>query len=172
MLAGSPSSAPSRRRGLTSDRLTMAFGVLVFSGLSAALRSIAYMRGSRRPEARMTGVLASARSPANSANAMTAHCALEMQQMFMVPLALPRRVGVAQHDISGRGSAAPKTGFDCPDDHQSALCFSTNASKVSSFFLARSLMLSPDIQTSFQSIDFPFGFVIQSSFCRSFHVPY
>src|SRR5882672_1103910 len=84
MLAGSPSSAPSRRRGLTSDRLMMAFGVLLFSGLSAALRSIAYIRGSRRPEARMTGVLAKAKSPKNSANAMTAHCALETQPMLIV----------------------------------------------------------------------------------------
>src|SRR5882672_4763705 len=88
MLAGSPSRAPSRRRGPTSDRLMMAFGVLLFSGFSAALRSIAYIRGSRRPEARITGVLARARSPKNSASAMTAHCALEMQRMPMVPLTL------------------------------------------------------------------------------------
>src|SRR5258706_3777974 len=87
MLAGSPSRAPARRRGLTSDRLMMAFGVLLLSGFSAALRSIAYIRGSRRPEARMTGVLASARSPKNSASAMNAHCALEMQPMPIVPLA-------------------------------------------------------------------------------------
>jgi len=35
MFAGSPSSAPSSRRGLTNDRLTIAFGVLLFSGFNA-----------------------------------------------------------------------------------------------------------------------------------------
>jgi hypothetical protein len=53
-----------------SGRLMIAFGVLLFSGFSAALRSIAYIRGLRWPEARMTGILASARSPKNSASAV------------------------------------------------------------------------------------------------------
>ena len=97
MFAGSPSRAPSSRRGLTSDRLMMAFGVLLFSGFSAALRSIAYIRGSRRPEARMTGVLASATSPKNNANAMAAHCAFEMRPTPIVPLTLPRQVGCATY---------------------------------------------------------------------------
>src|SRR5436853_301577 len=33
MFAGSPSSVPSRRSGSTLERLTMAFGVLLFCGL-------------------------------------------------------------------------------------------------------------------------------------------
>src|SRR5216684_3527211 len=83
MFAGSPSSAPSSRRGLTSDRLTMAFGVLLFSGLSAALRAIAYILGSRRPEARTNGVLASAKSPASSANTTAAYGAFTIHPVLM-----------------------------------------------------------------------------------------
>ena len=51
--AGSPSSLPSRRSSAVFARLTMAFGVLLFPGSSASFRSMAYMRGSRRPVARM-----------------------------------------------------------------------------------------------------------------------
>src|SRR6266853_3471048 len=83
MFAGSPSSAPSRRSGLTSDRLTIAFGVLLFSGFKAELRSIAYIRGSRRPEARTNGVLASARSPASSANTTAAYGVFTIHPVLM-----------------------------------------------------------------------------------------
>src|SRR6516162_6744232 len=41
IFAGSPIGVPSRRSGRTLDRLTMAFGVLLFRGFSAALKSIA-----------------------------------------------------------------------------------------------------------------------------------
>ena len=41
IFAGSPIGVPSRRSGRTLDRLTMAFGVLLFLGLRAALKSIA-----------------------------------------------------------------------------------------------------------------------------------
>jgi hypothetical protein len=41
MLAGSPRSTPSSRRGLTRERLTIAFGVALFSGCSAASKSMA-----------------------------------------------------------------------------------------------------------------------------------
>src|SRR6266853_3947318 len=129
MLAGSPRSAPSSRRGLTNDRLMMAFGVLLFSGFSAALRSIAYICGSRRPEARMTGVLAKARSPANSINAMIAHCALEMQPMLIVPLTLrdqtdgemlPTAHGRLTQNLAGMLSDAAQRGkwFVVPTNRQ------------------------------------------------------
>ncbi len=54
---------------------------------------------------------------------------------------------------------------------QLALCFSTTASKVSSCLFSRSLMLSPDIQTSLQFGDLLPGFDRQSLLFRIFQVP-
>src|SRR5678815_5596162 len=53
MFAESPSGLPSRPSSAGLERDTMAFGVFWFAGRSAFSRSIAYIRGSLRPVARM-----------------------------------------------------------------------------------------------------------------------
>src|SRR5882762_4244616 len=57
------------------------------------------------------------------------------------------------------------------DCGQSALCFSTTASKVSSYLCARNLTFAPDIHTSLQSSDLVVGFDIQSLLSWIFQMP-
>ncbi len=83
MFAGSPSSLPSSRSSAVFDRLTIAFGVPSFSGRSAFWRSMAYMRGSRRPVARMKVLSRSAKaSPARQSSRLPP--ATSPHRMFMV----------------------------------------------------------------------------------------
>src|SRR6185295_8707120 len=113
MFAGSPTIFPSSRSSAVRERLTTAFGGLSFSGRSAFARSMAYIRGSRRPVARMkVPRSSSARAEVASAASRTEAATQRCEVMGAPPLAPSPTSGSVR--IS-RGAASPPERRGCPE---------------------------------------------------------